>query len=64
LTILKYFPDLLNVKSNEDIFLKVFFKELFKKSSKQWITSLANKLKDEKNKVIRDGVKDYISELI
>ena len=60
LTLLKYFQDMLNVKSEEDIFLQVFFKELFRRSNHSWIARLVGKLKDEKNKVIRDGIKDYL----
>lgn len=54
----------MNVSSEEDIFLRVFFKELFRKSTKNWIIRLAHKLKDQKNKGIRDGIKDYLGDLL
>lgn len=44
--------------------MKVLFKELFKKSSKSWINRLSHKLAEEKNRMVRDGIRDFVGELI
>lgn len=63
LSFLKYFPDISSLRTEEDVFMKVLFKELFKRSSKSWINKLCHKLADEKNKMIRDGIRDFVGEM-
>ena len=62
LSMLKYFPDLMNVDPRSSAFLKIFFIELFKRAKSTTISKLANKLREEQNRGIRQGIKEYISE--
>lgn len=63
LSILKYFPDLINIAPEEAMFLVIFFKEFLSISKKPIMVQISKKLKEEGNRQIKEAVLEYLNEV-
>ena len=45
------------------VLMKTFFKEFFKKVKRNYLIKLSDKLKDKRNKNVRDGLKELLGDL-
>ncbi len=53
LSILKYFPDFINVPPHEEMFLMIFFSEFLGFTKKPTLLQISKKLKEESNRQIK-----------
>ncbi len=60
LSILKYFPDFINVHPSEAMFLMIFFSEFLAVAKKQTLAQISSKLKEDSNRQIKDAVLEYL----
>lgn len=58
----KYFPDLSNLRPRETVLMKTFFKEFLRKVSRDYLVRLSEKLRQDRNKGVRDGMKELLGE--
>jgi hypothetical protein len=62
LSILKFFPDLSNVRAIETTFLNICFTYFFKKVKREYLSKLVSKLKEQNNRDIKLGIKEFLSD--
>lgn len=59
---LKFYPDLSNVRSIDNIFLDICFKYFFKKVKPEYLNKLVAKLREQNNRDIKLGIKEYLAD--
>ena len=62
LSMLKFFPDLSNVRAIDRTFLDIFFTHFFKKVKREYLSKLIAKLREENNRDVKLGIQDYLSD--
>lgn len=61
LTMLKYYPDLINQNSHASGFITAFFKEFFLRAKKKSLIKVAHKLREKKNSGFQPIIKEYLT---
>ena len=57
LSMLKFYPDLSNVRPIDTTFLNIFFTHFFKKVKKPYLAKLSSKLREENNRDVKLGIR-------
>lgn len=53
LSILKFFPDLSNIRAIDTTFLNIFFGYFFKKVKREYLSKLTGKLREDNNRSVK-----------
>jgi nucleolar MIF4G domain-containing protein 1 len=56
LSILKYYPDISNIRAIDTTFLNIFFNHFFKKVKKEHLSKLVSKLREDNNRDVKMGL--------
>jgi hypothetical protein len=62
LSVLRFFPDLSNIRAIDATFLNIFFALFFKKVKREYLSKLVGKLREDNNRSVKEGIKEYLSE--
>lgn len=62
LSVLRFFPDLSNIMAIDGTFLSIFFSYFFKKVKREYLCKLVSKLREDNNRSVKEGIKEYLSE--
>lgn len=62
LSVLKFYPDLSNIRAIDTTFLTIFFGHFFKKVKREYLSKLVGKLREDNNRSIKEGIKEFLSE--
>lgn len=62
LSILKFYPDLSNIRAIDTTFLTIFFGHFFKKVKREYLSKLVGKLREDNNRSVKEGIKEFLSE--
>ena len=62
LSVLKFYPDLSNIRTIDTTFLTIFFGHFFKKVKREYLSKLVGKLREDNNRSVKEGIKEFLSE--
>lgn len=62
LSILKFFPDLSNVRAIDTTFLSICLSYFFKKVKNDYLSKLVSKLREQNNRDVKLGIKEFLAD--